>query len=495
MRVERRALKQKTKTMKKILLPLCMGAMALSAHAQIQNGDFETWEKVLLFTHPAGASVNMSSNYETFFDTGLLNVTKVETDGNSVLRIENTMGTESVQPGYFIFGMTPNEDLTFSAGNPISDVMMTGISMDLKYAMLDQSEGFIVVQFKDGDTPVGEGNYGTGTYFFPISGAQDWAETEFLFDYPIDPAANTCVIAISAADVINGDISFTEGSFMEVDNIAFIDSESPFQGGDFEFWSQVEPLSVPAHCYVDMHPFEPNYQKTLNSYEGGFALRLNSTFRNDHVDVGYALMGNKDDEGIVTPTIELGNNSIVSFMYYYIGQSDMGEAKFVFYTESEGDYFPVYEHRMELTANENYQLMEYDFATALVDEEISATHMSIEFKSSIESQATPAEDGSVLLLDNVSFGTPLGLNPMLKAQSFRQVKSYPNPTMGRVVFNFGTNRAGYFRVYNQAGSQIAIRQFSSTKELVFDLLPYPSGMYTFRFYHNAGTDYARVIRE
>ncbi|NEN22536.1 T9SS type A sorting domain-containing protein [Cryomorpha ignava] len=480
--------------MKKILLPLFMGAVAFSANAQISNGDFERWDKVLLFQHPSGASATMSSNYETYFDNGLLNVTKEEVNGNSFVRIENIMGTENVQPGFFIFGKVPSEDMVFSAGNPISDVNMTGISMDLNYDMLDR-EGFVIVQFKNGNTPVGEGNYGPGTYFFPISGSQDWSNTEFLFDNPIDPSANTCVVALASADLINEDLPFAEGSFMEVDNIAFIGSESTFQGGDFEFWSYVEPLYVPGDCYVDIHPFDQNYQKSLDSYQGSFALRLNSTLRNDNVDVGYALMGEKNEEGGIAPTIALGDMTILSFMYYYLAQDDMGEAKLVFYNESSGSYTPVYEHSIELTSNENYQLIEFPFGNELEEQEIVATHMSIEFKSSIETENITAIDGSVLLLDNVSLGNALGLNPAMTKQSLRQVRSYPNPTMGRVVFNFGTNRAGYYRVYNQLGSQVAIREFSSTKEVVFDLYPYPSGVYTFRFFHNAGTDYARVIRE
>ena len=481
--------------MKKILLPLFMGTMAISVNAQIDNGDFERWEKVLLFQHPAGASVNMSSNYETFFDNGLLNVTKVESDENSVLRIENISGTESIHPGYFIFGKTPTDNLMFSGGNPIADVNMTGISMDLRYEMMDESEGFILVQFKDGNTPVGEGNYGAGTYFFPVSGSQDWNTSEFMFEYPIDPAANTCVVAFASADVINSDLPFALGSFMEVDNITFIGSESTFQGGDFEFWSQVEPLSVPEDCYVNLHPFEANYQQTTDAYAGSFALKLNSTLRDDYVDVGYALMGNKDDMGQIIPTIELGDNTILSFMYSYTSQNDLGEAKLVFYNEMNGEFSTVYDHSIELTPNDDYQHIDFPFGEEFAQLEISATHMSIEFKSSIETVEIPAMDSSVLLLDNVSLGNTLGLNPMVKAQSKRQVRSYPNPTVGRVVFNFGTNRAGYYRVYNPQGSQIAIKQFTSTKEVVFDLYPYPAGMYTFSFYHNGGTDFARVIRE
>ncbi len=205
-------------------------------------------------------------------------------------------------------------------------------------------------------------------------------------------------------------------------------------------------------------------------------------------------MGNKNDEGEIIPNIEIGDKDMLSFKYFYLSTNDLAEAKVVFYKEVDGNFEPVHEHMLELGNNENYQLLEYPFQNELTQLGVDASHMTIEFKSSIESLEIPAQDGSILLLDEVALESALGVNSKLTAQSVKQVWAYPNPTMGRVIFNFGTRRAGYFRVYNQVGAQVAIREFSSTQELIFDLSPYPAGQYLFKFYHNAGFDIARVVK-
>lgn len=480
--------------MKKILLPLFMGSLAISVNAQIENGSFEKWQKVPLFSHPVGSSVTMSSNFETYLENGLLSVTKVTADDNTFMRIENIEGAELTYPGYFIFGKTPNPSGVFSAGNTITDTEMTGISMDLNYEIAEDTEGFILVQFKNGNTPVGEGNYGAGTFFFPITGSQDWETTEFLFDYPIDPSANTCAVVFATADVLNGDLPFAAGSFMEIDNITFIDSESTFQGGDFEFWGYLEAPPIPENCYVNFQLIEADYQRTTESHVGNFALRLSTLERHGNVESGYILMGNKTEMGDIEPTILLADNTLLSFMYKYTGPTDMAEAKVVFYTESDGEFTNVYEHSIELTHNEDYQYVEFLYGNLLEELEISATHMSIEFQSSINHEETPAINGSVLLLDEVTLGTTVGILSKYQSLHKQTVRAYPNPTIGRVSFNFGTMRTGHYRVYNQQGSQIAIRQFSNAKEVVFDLYNYPSGKYVFRFFHNGGTEYSHVIK-
>src|SRR5690554_205891 len=111
--------------MKKILLPLFIGITAFSATAQIANGSFENWTNVHLFEHPYTGFSDMSSNYDTYFDNGALGVTKVQTDGNTVMRIENIMGSEAVMPGYFIFGKTPTDGLVFGGGKQVVDLNFT----------------------------------------------------------------------------------------------------------------------------------------------------------------------------------------------------------------------------------------------------------------------------------------------------------------------------------------------------------------------------------
>src|SRR5690606_38783779 len=157
----------------------------------------------------------------------------------------------------------------------------------------------------------------------------------------------------------------------------------------------------------------------------------------------------------------LYDNTLLSFMYKYTGPTDMAQAKVVFYTESDGEFTNVYEHSIELTHNEDYQYVEFLYGNLLEELEISATHMSIEFQSSINQEDTPAVQGSVLLLDEVTLGTTVGIISKYQSLHKQTVHAYPNPTNGRVGFNFGTIRSGHYRVYNQQGSQIAIRHFSS----------------------------------
>ena len=479
--------------MKKLLLPLFIGFLAISAQAQISNGGFESWTKMLLFEHPYTGYVDMSSNYETYFDNGVLGVTNVQEGDNSVLRIENVMGSEEVMPGYFIFGKTPTDGLVFGGGNAISDVLMTGISMDLKYDMREGSEGFIVVQFKNENTPVGEGNHGTGTYIFPITGAEDWSNKEFEFEYPVDPTADRCVVGIAAADLINSDMPYTIGSFIEVDNIAFIGSQSTIAGGDFETWHNVAPIMIPEDCVVDINPFSPSYALSGNAYEGSFAVKLKTIDQQGDLTVGKLLMGNKDDNNEIIPTIEIGQNDMLTFMYSYSATNDLGKAEVVFYDETNG-FEQVFEHTLELTPTDDYEQVEFAFGELLQELEVTATHMSIEFKSSIETAETPAQVGSSLLLDDVKLQMPL-LAISIKTKVLVQgVRAYPNPTMGRLVFNFPAPRTGYYRVFNKLGSQIAVREFSNAKELWVDLSPYPAGKYVFQFHHNSGTEMTKIIK-
>lgn len=480
--------------MKKIILPLFLCAYALSSSAQINNGRFENWTKISLFQHPNVGTPTISSNYETFFDNGLLNVYKMPVDDGNVMHIENIMGTDAVQPGYFLFGTLPDENGLFSDGFPVTDSQINGISMDLKYDMADNSEGFVIVQFKNHGELIGEGNYRPGTYFFPISGSQDWDNVHFDFEAPLGGTPDECVIGIASADVMNSDSPFTLGSYIDVDNIKFLGTTDVVPGGDFEGWSYVEPIMVPNDCYVDIKPFELNFAQSYNEFEGSLAVKLFSTLRHDNVDVGYLLMGDRDGD-IITPTIQLDEeSSMLSFRYYYSGQDDHGEARVTFYQQDGDAFIQVFEKTFSLESNENYSLMEYNFLQDLEDNMTTADYMAIEFKSSSEAEGSTPKDGSFVLVDDVRLQGTSGIFSTFKETRTPAIITYPNPTYGRVMFRFNTNRAGYYRVFNGNGTQIDIREFSSTREVVYNMANKPAGKYVFQFHHNGGTQTARVMK-
>ncbi|HKL03779.1 MAG TPA: T9SS type A sorting domain-containing protein [Cryomorphaceae bacterium] len=482
--------------MKNSLLLTLFCAFGISSIAQIANGDFENWNKLILFEHPVTGTETMSSNYETFFANGELNVNEIEGPDGQALRIENIVANSEVMPGYFIFGNVPapeGESLIFGDGFAAQDPGVNGISLDLHYDFPNGSEGFIIVQFKENGAPVGNGNFGQGTFMFPLSGSQDWTTETFSFNGPLNASPDQCVIGIASGDVIGSDAPFEEGAFVEVDNITLQNSIDEVPGGDFESWSFVPPIFYPTDCVVDIKPFERTFDRTDASFEGMYALVLKTIDREGSVDVGNAKMGQMDGENFI-PTIELDeNSSSVSFMYHYSAGNDQAEATFVFYNENNGEFMPVLQRTFQLEPNFEFNMIDYDFSEELSQLQTMPTHMSIEFNSSKETDNTP-QVGSVLLIDDIQMGTALGLFQSFKNPSYLSVNAFPNPTIGRVSFDFGTNRSGYYRVFNQQGTQIGIHQFSSTKIITHSLLGQPAGKYFFKFYHNAGIQSVRVVK-
>ena len=486
----------KSLKMKKFILPGILSFIGISAIAQIDNGDFETWNSMNLFDHPETGIATNSSNYETFFDNGEINVYQIEHDNGSAMRIESIQGSQDVMPGYFLFGNTPDSDggaMIFGDGFAVSDASVTGVRMDLNYNFPNEANGFVVVQFKSEGMPVGTGNLAPGTYYFPISGTQEWTTTDFEFEAPVESTIDQCVIGIASADLIAEDSPFGVGAFIEVDNIELINSSDVVPGGTFDTWTEVDPLIYPANVEVDVRPFNMTYERSENSYEGQYALGLHSIERYGEVEVGEAIMGTVENNDIV-PTIEIGEESMISFMYNYTANADMGEARMIFYQQSGEEFIPVYSESIDLAVTDGYEMMEFDFGSMLSENIVEASHMAVIFSSSKMEDNTP-EDGSVLLIDNVQLGSALGIFHSYRTR-IQTITAYPNPTIGRIIFDFNAPRSGFYRVYNGQGIQIAIVQYSNKDRVVFNLAGYAAGKYFFNFIHTNGESEAvRVMKQ
>ncbi len=480
--------------MKNFLLSLFSFTIFSPLLAQVANGDFESWAKLILFEHPVTGISTSSSNYDTFFQDGSLNVTSVQGEFTRAMRIENAVHQGEVSPGYFLFGGVPTNDgenLVFENGFPMSDANVAGIRMDMRFNFPEQSTGFVSVQFKANGVPVGNGNFGTGTFVFPLSGSQDWNNILFTFDEGIGANPDECVIGIGSADLLTNDAPFTEGSFVEIDNVAFADSEVTIAGGNFESWSYVESVFYPQHCAVEITGVENQFFRSSDSFDGDLALGLITEERDGGIQTATCTMGLVEND-VITPNIALASNhSNISFKYKYFSvNGDNALATIRFFAEDQGEFLEVFTKDFELMDAPAYEALDYDFVADFALMILPPTHVSLSFESG---NAENPQVGSLLLVDNVE------LSGVLDTRSFnnpnlRQVVVYPNPTLARVEIDFRTTRTGYYRVYNPAGIQIAIRNFTSTRKLVHDLSGQPAGKYVFRFYHNGGVETVRVMK-
>lgn len=474
--------------MKKTLFSLFVGILALSLNAQIANGDFETWNHITLFEHPTVGFPTHSSNNEAFIATQKANVTRIIENENSFMRIENIAGMEEVIPGYFLYGETPIDGTTFNGGLLVNDTQLSGISMDLKYNMYG-STGMVVIQFGNGTEPIGPGNVGPGTYLFPITGQQDWTTTEFFLDHPIDPATKTCVVGIASADLFYDDNPYKEGAFIEVDNIEFLNSTDEFPNGDFNHWAPVKTTLMPQNVVAHIHPDYPLINQSTESYEGQYAVELNTVVEEDKTHIGSMTLAQKGDTGL-EPTIEINNEHALSFMYQYTATNDHALVTIDFYNENQ----PVYQHTLTLQPTQAYQKMEVPLFEIIDDHQFMATHITISFYSSENTSENPAQMGSRLLIDHVTLESPVGLMGGLISFSSPTIYAYPNPTIGRVAFSYQEPLFGYYQVYNQSGFLIGTQNFSG-KQSVYNLYGYPAGVYLFKFYHNKGFQVIKVIKQ
>ncbi len=488
--------------MKKFLLPMVLLIPAFTANAQILNGDFEDWTKMILFEHPAMGISTFSSNYETFFNDGSLNCTRIDSEDGSGLRVENIQAGDEIIPGWFITGENPNQEgegLLFGGGFPATDANVSGISMDIRFNIPQTSPGFVLVQFKNNGVPVGEGNMGTGTYMFPISGVQEWSHMQWNFDAPLGVVPDQCVIGVVCANVLSDDQNYEVGAFAEVDNIALVNSNDVVPAGTFEGWAFVEPLWTPDDMVVDVDPFFPAYEQSPEAHNGNLALKLTTIQRDgdESPQVGRTWLA-ADTDGEVVPNIMLNEtHTTLHFYYKYTPvNDDVAVAMVTFYNETETGYVPVMNRSIELNGNSDWEEVEYDFNAELEANFLTADAMSILFESSQYAENSEPQVGSTLLVDDVTMSGLLFdgmINATVKGGK-GSIKAYPNPTLARVTMDLTIPRTGFYKVFNEQGTQVDIREFTSQRFITHDLTNMPSGKYIFRFTHNGGVQIAQVIK-
>ncbi len=478
---------------------LFIGAAAMS---QPMNSGMEIWNKVVLFEHPVMGINSSSSNYDTFFEDGTTNVFAIErqTEGRA-LRMVNVTQNGDVKPGYFITGSEPEESagsLVFDGGLDFETSDVAGIRLDVRHEFPVGKPGIIVLQFKSEGQPIGTGNFDTGTSVFYLEGQQSqWITRDFLLDEPLGAIPDQVVIAFASADALNDDQPYSDGAFLEIDNLEWIDASDEIPGGHFDSWAQVAPIFVPSGCVVDIHPDHRNYFQADDAKEGLLALGISTDDTPSSPDVGWVKFGAMEVDGEVVPNIELQSGvDLLSFWYKYEATNDVAEAVVHFFESSDLASGPVLSKSIDLTPIEEYTLIEYAFAEDIIAADVEADLMYIEFRSSKESGVTTPQVGSTVFIDELHLtGTSPTLSPITSLTAGPSIlNAHPNPTMGRVLLDFDVPNSGLYRIYSSTGAMLSVHSYAHTKRVVHDMSNLPNGLYTFRIYHGNQYVSVRVVK-
>lgn len=291
MKIINQAILQMKKTLLCSALFCALGALQSNAQENIPNGSFENWGSSDTFEtiDISPAPLFESSNREYIYRNGDVTLTKVEGAEGFGMRLENKLSEGDTAKGFASWGSAG--DNGFSKGIPVNGNGLTGLSISLKYDIDTSTPGFIAIIPTTNGQPSGLGNgLFPGGYIYQISGSQStFMDTTFTFAPSLLQTADSVVIFISSADMINSE-NGTPGDFIELDNIAFIGSTTNFPNGDLEKWIESEPIELPDVWYTEYYdPENVPFEKVFNSNDLSTALRLvNIQYNDDDNNVGIA---------------------------------------------------------------------------------------------------------------------------------------------------------------------------------------------------------------
>src|ERR1051326_8823586 len=215
----------KKKHMKKILLFSALIAFQLKLSAQaIINGSFENWSSVA-YNDPNGFTTANPSDLQKM---GIATITKVTGFSGNAARIQTTISGSDTSDSYIINMPTNpcNDPPQWKGGLPYSQ-QPTAITGYYRYNLPGNDTALMIVIFRKNGVHIGD-NYikirGTGSQ-------NTWAP----FSFPVNCSGmpDSMIFAAASSNKISN-VGVQNGSFLELDNLAFAGCTQVFPNGTFD---------------------------------------------------------------------------------------------------------------------------------------------------------------------------------------------------------------------------------------------------------------------
>ncbi|HEY8402266.1 MAG TPA: hypothetical protein VIK89_13450 [Cytophagaceae bacterium] len=291
----------------------------------IPNSGFEDWDQSSTFEKPV--NIIQNSNAESFYNTGVATMTKVQGVTGYAMRLENKLAPNGDNLlAYASWGEASESG--FSKGVPLpSEEPLDGVTMKLRYSLSTGFRGFIaIIPTKDG-VPAGDGNgVIPGAYVYYIEGDQpSFTTMNFTFEPSLTENPDSCMLFIAAAELGENSDSGKPGDFIEVDDIAFIGTSDIFLGGNLEEWEEGPSVELPKEWRVEVRGLNYlTFQKSSDAFSGNYSIQLKNIVESEGRRVlGKVMLGDEICPGNgsdCTPLPGMKINSVprsIGFYYKY----------------------------------------------------------------------------------------------------------------------------------------------------------------------------------
>jgi hypothetical protein len=463
--------------MKKLILTIAAFAFELGLFAQaVPNGGFENWNSIA-YEEP---SFWYSGNSRDIPKLGVPSVTKVTGVSGFAVRIQNNMIGSDTSDSYILNTNNPCSDPpNWTGGIPYSQ-QPTAVTGYYRYNLFGNDSALLIVIFRKNGVHIGD-NFilirGTGTQntFAPFS-----------YSVTCSGVPDTIIIAAASSNKKSGNGAHN-GSFIEFDNLAFAGTTQAILGGDFDNWTSKSYDSPTGwKCWGD------GVSKTTSMYSGSFAARLETMNRMCNNS------GNIGSSGITTGYMSNFNGPRGGLPYTNTKDTVCGYYKYIpTGSDTAGINVSLSKNGSNVAGNYHQLLaaISYTYFEVTFQSGITPDTMRVDIQSS-RWQATPANVGSVLYVDNLYLkSSSMGIfshNKML------QNTLYPNPVKDVLFVRLekNINATANVEVFDAAGRKIEINKFASgTNSVRADVSNLQPGIYYLEITTSEGVVRNRFIKE
>lgn len=447
--------------MKNLFTFLAAIMLSLISFAQLQNGNFETWNNISV-NNPNGwsnsnaqvISLGLPSNVTQFTPAYL---------GNYSVKLETRVTLTDE-----LFGYISNSPDPFAGKGGVPYTQQPdSLIFFAKLGLQVGDTGLVIVIFKNSGSPI-------GMSAFKLFGNNPAVWQRFAFKIGTLPMAPDTVIVAAASSNAMTNVGIQDGSYIILDKLAFNTSD-PIPKGGFENWS-LSSIDTPTNwdCRSAINYWGNNnvspLRKTTDKYEGQYALwmkTMNSGGTNYFTGINNGNWNNVLMKFTGGFPYSVQMDTLMGWYKYTPRNLDSGQVNIEF--RKAGNAYG--HHMMWLPAAATWTKFKLPFSLVQVPDTAVITVNSSNWPYSI------SDTGSVLIIDALQFIS----NPIVGIQPFAagvNVLIGPNPTKGEFSILYIPKNAGkaIYTLIDESGKTIISELLGGVKTIV-NISGYPKGIY------------------
>jgi hypothetical protein len=403
----------KSINMKHLLLLSILFLQVIIYGQTVPNGTFETWTSTT-YNDPNGFS---SANARDIMRTGVASVTKVAGVSGFAVRVQTHVSGTDTSESYFVNIANPcSSPPDWVGGVPYSQ-KPTAFTGYYRCNLPGNDSALMIVIFRKNGVHISD-NY------FMIRGTGNQSTfTTFSFPLSMSVTPDTMIFAAASSNKISN-IGVQNGSFLELDNLAFTGTTQAFPNGDFESWT-AKNYDIPSGWGT----WSDGVTRSTGSFAGTYAVRIETTL----VECNG---GNPNSSGITNGYMSytsgpmggrpytLTNDTLAGYYKY----APMGNDSAMINISLLKNSNDVGGTRRFLHAAANYTYFEIPFGASTTPDTLR-----VEIGSSYWI-TNPGFSGSVLYIDNLKIKSqPVGIQHNYLNE---RIMTYPNPVKDQLTIQF-----------------------------------------------------------